>query len=79
MDIKNKLTRIAGATLLALPALVGTVANAQTTAPTTTATPGVPTTGLGGDMFTNILVLAVAAFVIIAAIAYMYTPDKTAV
>ena len=70
--------KIAGA--VALTALLTTgVASAQTTTPTSTAptstvprtTPGVPSTGSGGDMAANIIVLATAGAVALAGGVYL--------
>jgi|GEM_PF-1607380 len=49
------------------------VVSAQTTTATTTATttPGVPNTG-AGDVLTNIVILALAATVAVAAATYLY-------
>ncbi len=56
----------------------GTVANAQTTIATTT--PTVPSTGQGGNMLVNILILGSSALIAVAGVTYLIrksnSPEK---
>jgi hypothetical protein len=66
MHMKKVISKVAtGAALI----LAAPLAFAQTTTPTTT--PGVPDTGVGGDMMTNLIMLAIAAVVVLGAAAYL--------
>jgi hypothetical protein len=67
MKAIKKTAQISVATVLAW--LIAGIASAQTTTGSTT--PGVPNTGAGGDMLTNILLLAVSAAVAIIGLAYL--------
>ncbi len=65
MKTIKQTAKVSLATVLAW--LVAGVASAQTTS---TTTPGVPNTGLGGDMMLNVIILAVSAVVALAGLAY---------
>lgn len=67
MKLIKKTAQVSLATMLAW--LVAGIASAQTTA--TSTTPGVPNTGLGGDMLLNIFMLAVSAAVALIGLAYL--------
>lgn len=67
MNALKKTAQISFATVLAW--LVAGIASAQTT--TSSTTPGVPNTGAGGDLFTNLLLLATAAAVALIGLAYL--------
>jgi len=53
----------------ALALLATTIAQAQTTTPTTT--PGAPSTGVGGDAVSTTLVLIISALVVAAGMTYL--------
>ncbi|MDB5187961.1 MAG: hypothetical protein JWO50_481 [Candidatus Kaiserbacteria bacterium] len=58
--------------LLSMMTLGSGLAFAQTTTTdTTTAAPGVPSTGAGGDMATNIAVLGLSAVVVVGGAVYL--------
>lgn len=59
----QKVAKISLATMLAW--MVAGIASAQTT------TPGVPNTGVGGDVVTNVLILAASAAVALIGLAYL--------
>jgi hypothetical protein len=67
MKTIRRTAQISLATILAW--LVAGIASAQTT--TGSSTPGVPNTGAGGDMLTNILLLATSAAVALIGLAYL--------
>ena len=66
MNTLKKTATISAATLMAW--LVAGIASAQTT--TSSTTPGIPNTG-GGDVLTNILLLATSAAIALIGLAYL--------
>lgn len=66
--IKSKLARFLGLLFGAPALLFASVAIAQTS----TTTPGTPTTGAGGNMLLNLVVLALAALIVAGGVAYAY-------
>jgi hypothetical protein len=67
MNTIKKTAKISLATVLAW--LVAGIASAQTT--TSTTTPGVPNTGLGGDVMSNVFLLAASAAIALIGLAYL--------
>ncbi len=67
MKTLKQTAKISAATVLAW--LVAGIASAQTT--TSSTTPGVPNTGLGGDMLANIFLLATSAAIALIGLAYL--------
>jgi hypothetical protein len=65
MTFLKKTFQIGTATLLAWT--VAGIASAQVVA---TSTPGTPDTGAGGEMVTNLVVLAIAAIIVVAGVAF---------
>ncbi|HVV39348.1 MAG TPA: hypothetical protein VHD31_03440 [Candidatus Paceibacterota bacterium] len=66
MKLLKKTFQVSTASLLAWT--VAGIASAQTTA---TTTPGVPNTGAGGDTILNLVILAIAAVVVAAGVAFL--------
>jgi hypothetical protein len=64
--MKNKATRGILKSAILAPAFIALNAFAQATSTSTSTTPGVPSTGVGGSLPVNLVLLAVAAVAIIA-------------
>jgi hypothetical protein len=74
MRTLQKAAKISLATALAW--MAAGIASAQTTTDvitSTSTTPGIPNTGVGGDVVTNVLLLAASAAVALIGLAYLST------
>ncbi|HEV7449624.1 MAG TPA: hypothetical protein VGP13_03765 [Candidatus Paceibacterota bacterium] len=69
---------LAVGTLLALAAPLTYAQTTDTTTDTTVTTPGVPSTGAGGEAASNVLVLGASAVVLVAGGAYLLKTRKQA-
>ncbi len=65
MKTIKKTAQVSLATMLAW--MVAGIASAQTS----TTTPGIPNTGLGGDMLANVLLLVASAAIALGGLAYL--------